>query len=220
MWFKEFNWCFYKTENFADGEINERSFSNPPLKSVVVVSIICSMQGYQQQHAGLFPQDNEMALDFHFLYYVLIIKNFKRLPTGKRQFSGKLIKLMKRRWSWFQSLQICNTIRIFSSFFTVNSRVPGKSDSRFKNIISNASELKYLKHSQYWNVILRELLTTKPTLFHWVDDGLMACRKTRHYLSQPLSSSLPRYWVTCQWVKAPLFSMANIWPRSGHIALR
>ena len=29
MWFKEFNWCFYQIENFAYGEINERSFSNP-----------------------------------------------------------------------------------------------------------------------------------------------------------------------------------------------
>ena len=29
MWFKDSNCFFYKTENFAYGEINERNFSNP-----------------------------------------------------------------------------------------------------------------------------------------------------------------------------------------------
>ena len=36
LWFNEFNWYFYKAENFAFEEINERSFSNPHARTDIL----------------------------------------------------------------------------------------------------------------------------------------------------------------------------------------
>ena len=57
MWFEESNMCFCQVENFAYGEINERSFSNPHPRSNqgmwllihALISVdLCSQNGQKQ----------------------------------------------------------------------------------------------------------------------------------------------------------------------------
>ena len=88
MLFKEFNRYFCRIENFANGEINEQSFSNP--------------------HSRWCWQTRDICLTKQVAWYQLIFDQFlQRSPTR----TAKTTKLVTRWWNYiFCSISECNGV--------------------------------------------------------------------------------------------------------------